>query len=427
MEVLAMVGRNTPSGRTFDGMVHRAAGGNARDVEDHRQLRHGRGPLEGFVIGQYIQSPPFFFTRDGHHAPLCDMYRGAAAFLIAGGPSFGKLDNTRLAQPGILTMGLNNSVKTFRPRMWCCVDDPSHYIRSIWLDPTLMKFVPFCHAEKPIFDSSAWKFMDKNVGDCPNVWYYRRNEHFVADQYLFEDTINWGNHTDLGGGRSVMLAAMRILFLLGIRRIFLLGVDFKMSADSRYHFEQNRSRSSIKGNNTTYRFLEQRFRLLRPIFERHGLQVFNCNCESGLKAFDYLPFEEACRVARESLPENLAEEPTEGLYEREANERRRLKNIPTGVPSGAVNESQPISKVRPADIGLIERSVRAARDALRNAKIAEEELLGCNHDDPRRHDATGFQAKMSLLHQQVVDRRREFRTLVRKREFLRTTFANQNP
>jgi hypothetical protein len=80
------------------------------------------------------------------------------------------------------------------------------------MDPTIMKFVPICHASKFIFNSDEWKFMDVRVGDCPNIVYYKRNEHFKAKQFLWEDCINWGNHKDHGGGRSVMLAAIRILF-----------------------------------------------------------------------------------------------------------------------------------------------------------------------------------------------------------------------
>ncbi len=63
----------------------------AIDKNDHSKLRQGRERHEGFDIGQYVQSVPMIFTRDGHNIWLGDMYRGSCAFLILGGPSFGKL------------------------------------------------------------------------------------------------------------------------------------------------------------------------------------------------------------------------------------------------------------------------------------------------------------------------------------------------
>jgi hypothetical protein len=213
-------------------------------------------------------------------------------------------------------MGLNNSVKTFRPNLWVCVDSPDHFIRSIWLDPTIQKFAPICHASKFIFDSDQWKFMDIRVGDCPNMVYFKRNEHFQAKQFLWEDWINWGDHKKYGGGRSVMLPALRILFLLGIRRVFLLGVDFKMDDKNKYHFPQDRSKPSISGNSSTYRILNKRFKELRPLFEEQHFYVYNCNPESGLNAFDHVPFDQAIDdVLTEFGCIDIKAERTKGLYD----------------------------------------------------------------------------------------------------------------
>ena len=61
----------------------------------------------------------------------------------------------------------------------------------------------------------------------PAVFGYRRNEAFVAEQWLYEDTFNWGNHskrTDAygnTGSRSVMYIALRLLFYLGVRQLYL--------------------------------------------------------------------------------------------------------------------------------------------------------------------------------------------------------------
>lgn len=297
--------------------------GETKDIGDRSKERHGREVHNGHQIGKYLQPPPMLFSRDGHNVWMGDMYRGDSAFLILGGPSFSKVDKTKLDKAGILTMGVNNSVKTYRPNLWISVDDPTHFMKSIWFDPKITKFVPYSHSEKILFDNEAWKEMTTKVGDCPNIWFYKRNEHFIASQFLFEDTINWGNHKDHGGGRSVMLAAIRILFYLGIRNIYLLGCDFKMDENTKYHFEQDRAEGSIKGNNSTYELLVDRFTQLKPIFEANDLHVYNCNPDSGLKVFPFIDLDAAIKTATTRLPADLANERTAGLYERNANKKKK--------------------------------------------------------------------------------------------------------
>ena len=290
----------------------------SKDQNDDKIARWGRSQHEAFrkFKHNFLQPAPLLFTQDHHPLWLGDIYRGRSAFLIAGGPSFAQIDHAKLRQPGVLSMGLNNSVKTFRPQLWTALDSPDHFLRSIWLDPAITKFVPICHASKFLFHSDEWKFMDIRVGDCPNVVYFKRNEHFQAKQYLWEDCINWGNHKKYGGGRSVMLAAIRILFILGIRRVYLLGVDFKMDEKAKYHFDQERSKGSISGNNATYQKLNQWFSELRPLFEAQDFQVFNCNADSNLRAFDHRPFDEALQaVLDEFTSVDLANERTKGLYD----------------------------------------------------------------------------------------------------------------
>lgn len=305
----------TQVGRIREGIIHSNLGGTNRSSADQIQFTKGRVQNIGYKIGHYLQTPPLFFTRDGHTVPLIDKYRGYPAFLIGGGPSFKELNKTLLDQPGIITMGVNNSPKTYRPKLWTAVDPPTQFLTSIWRDPCIEKFYPYDFSETNILDSFTREKLPIKVGDCPNVWFFRRNEYFVPERFLFEDTINWGNHTELGGSRSCMLPAVRILFLLGFRTIFLIGVDFQMTEDKKYHFEQERTDSSIRSNNETYKTLNRRFGELRPIFELHDLHIFNCNPQSGLTAFDHIPYEEAIKMCTNILPD-LANEPTAGMYDK---------------------------------------------------------------------------------------------------------------
>lgn len=239
---------------------------------------------------------------------------GGSIFLLCGGPSLKTLDLGKLCQPGIRTMAVNNAAKLFRPDYWTHVDAADHFIRSIFLDDRIVKFSPYNLRGGRLFDSDAWQWTDIKVQDCPNVYFYRRHTGFNAETFLYGNSICWGNEGKDGGARSVMLVAIRILYELGYRRVYLLGADFNMKTDYAYAFPQDRSDKSVSNNNYTYRALNERFKAARPHFEAAGFHVFNCNPDSGLKAFPYISFYEAVNEAR--LPINVNAERTEGLYDR---------------------------------------------------------------------------------------------------------------
>jgi hypothetical protein len=199
-------------------------------------------------------------------------------------------------------------------------------MHTIWRDPTIMKFAPKSHKHKPLWDNDEKKPAGVTVNQCPNVVYYDRNTHFKPDKYLTEDSVNWGNskhHKDKNGRkgcRSCMMAAIKILYMAGFRKIYLLGCDFNMSKTAHYSFPQGRKRSAIRNNTTSYKQLDWRFNEMRQHFADNGLDVYNCNPDSGLTAFDFVSYEDALTDAlshvsnwREYVNGNL--EDTLGLYE----------------------------------------------------------------------------------------------------------------
>lgn len=384
------------------------------DLNDHAKLRHNRDRNLGFKIGQYVQPPPFLFNRDGLNIFLGDIYRGQSAFLILGGPSFGTLiggesefkgkrvsNRELLNGPGFVTMATNNAPRTFRPNLWTMVDDPGNFIKSIWLDPKITKFVPFDHAEKRIFDNEAWKDMDVLTGECPNVHFYRRNEHFAPNQFLTESTFNWGEHSDsvdaVGnkGGRSVMLVALKLLYYLGIRKVFLLGCDFKMDDKTKYHFDQDRTASSQKGNNSTYNILKTRFEALLPEFEKAGLKVFNCNLESDLKVFPTIPFEEAIQIATNDMPD-IANERTAGLYDRKAQEKSKLVTKDKPVPVVDINKKEFTDE----DKKVVKQELDRRRKLLEDLKHSRDTYKLMPDADPN---------KVTILEQSIINARNAFK------------------
>lgn len=326
-----------------------AAGGPDRDSGDLARLRHARDRELGFPVGRYLQPPPMLFTRDGHNVFLGDLFRGRPAILVCAGPSLTSHDLTLLDRRGVLTMAVNNAATVVRPRMWCSVDDPGNFADAIWQDAGILKFVPLCHMEKPFTvrdERGELVAAAERVGDMPAVFGFRRNEAFVADQWLYEDTFNWGNHgnrTDAygyKGGRSVMYVALRLLFYLGVRRVYLIGCDFRMEfGKQNYAFEQDRSASSVRGNNSAYDVFNARMFYLKPHFEQAGFQVFNCTPNSGLTVFPSASYEEAIGSADTLVPARIV---TAGMYDRQAREaQQRVGDCRNGQRDEALFEPPP--------------------------------------------------------------------------------------
>jgi len=305
------------------------------------------------------------------------LYAGRSAFLILGGPSFGQLDHSKLRQPGVITMGANNSPKTFRPNLWTYVDPPCKWLRSVWLDPTILKFASLRHRDSELFDSDAWRALEIKVRDCPGVVYYDRNtDQFDAANYLKQSTFWWGQSGDTTdefgqkGGRSVMLLAIRLLYHLGFRRVFLLGADFKMDQEHKYHFDQDRSNGAIRGNNATYKKMNTWFTELRPHFEKAGFHVYNCNPDSGLKAFDVVDYDKAIQMVADEFGNiDTDNERTAGLYEMDKDKARTIKTA-KGVATERAGATAR-AKVRSKTTGKVYRAHARAKVTVTTEAMGE--------------------------------------------------------
>jgi hypothetical protein len=279
------------------------------DRGDKNQFDWG-GVRSGSQLFEHpMKASPMFFRRDGMVFDSINLYQDSAVFLVCNGSSFKDVNKDSLHLPGIMTMGINNGGHVFRPNLWSCVDDPSRFMKSIWEDPTITKFVPQAHFEKRLYDK-VHGYSKKLVGDCPNVIGFRRNEHFQKERWLHEHTINWGNHKDHGGGRSVMISTLKLCYLLGFKRIYIVGCDFDMSPDKKYFFEEERSKGAIKNNKNSYKIMQDFFSDLKPLFAEEGVEVFNLNPKSKLEAFDYMNYSVA--IQREVID---ISDSTEGMYE----------------------------------------------------------------------------------------------------------------
>lgn len=268
-------------------------------------------------------SDPLLYTAEGHSVSLRNWYRGRHVFFVGNGPSLKQLDLEKLNSKGIVTAGINNGWFVHRPDLWFCVDDPGNFADVIWKDPGVVKFVPMGKIERKLRvrrGDGGFRESKFTAGQMPACWFYRRNTKFNHETYLTENTINWGTEgkmvDSLGikGSRSVMLAAMRLLIYLGFSHIYLVGCDFRMAlGEGNYAFEQDRTPSSVKGNNTTFEALNKRFASVWPEIKKSGVKIWNCYEGSGLKVFPHLPFEDAVLRASKECSKEVS---TKGWYDK---------------------------------------------------------------------------------------------------------------
>lgn len=250
--------------------------------------------------------------RDGNTTHvLRDMLSGGAAFLVCGGPSLNTLPVQRLTERGIYSLGVNNVAGYVPTSAFVCSDPPSKFHSSIFLDPKVMKFLPtpkLRHKRNKLRKKVGEDFVDLDIttNQCPNVWGFERRSWLTCDDTWFTDMgAAWGNHEagvqKTGEPKTVntMLLGLRILQYLGAKTIFLLGVDFLMDAETGpYAFGENKAENGCRSNNEQYRITADWLTRLRPVFERFGFRVYNCNSTSGLRAFSYVPFDVAIDVVR---------------------------------------------------------------------------------------------------------------------------------
>lgn len=348
----------------------------------------------GDILGRHASSA-MIFAPDGHGVLLGDMYRGRPAFLLCSGPSLITHDLRLLQQRGVLTCAVNNAAAVFRPHLWVSVDSPAHFCDAIWRDPAILKFVPVPHLHHPVAirdDHGQLQLSREVVRDMPAVFAFQRNDTFVAERWLYEETFNWGNQSKRAdahgnrGSRSVMYVALRLLFFLGIRRLYLLGCDFRMErGKANYAFPQRRSDSSIRGNNRTYDVLKDRLTQLLPYFEKEDYRIFNCTPNSGLTVFPHISYEEAVAEVCSAMPQEII---TEGMYDQGSRKRQSRKS---SAPRGRRTGRKPARPAAPQDPPQVAPDTAAER---RNSTASD----------------VGNRAKRSDVQDQVVSSDRALNT-----------------
>jgi hypothetical protein len=248
--------------------------------------------------------------RYGNPATLCDHWKGCAAFLVCGGPSLKSLPYHRLAERGICSLGINNVAGLVPVKAFTCCDPAMKFHHGIWLDGGVIKLVPKRRLGTSIRVKQDGVFQTSSVlvRDCPAVYGYRHGGCFDHQTFLTSWEASWGVslgwHEKTGRARILFtfFLGLRLLHYLGVRRIYLLGADFHMTPENSYAFGTARHDGAAASNNNSYRQANLYCQDLKPVLAQAGVEVYNCNPDSGLRAWEHVPFAEALEDCRGAVP-----------------------------------------------------------------------------------------------------------------------------
>jgi len=269
------------------------------------------------LAAQFVDPLVILDRRRAKTSVLRDLLAGRSAFLLCGGPSANELPLEQLSERGIWVLAVNNAAghPRVRAQAMICSDPPKKFSHSIWLDPGVMKFVPTpkLNGRRGILrqkTADGFEPLGLSTTDCPNVWAYQRYSWFQPDASFFlADGACWGNHakgveqTKQPKTVCTMLLALRLLIYLGAHKIYLIGVDFQMSPDYGYSFEQERDSGAAESNNRQYAVVNEWLCQMQHsgVFAKFGVEIYNLYNRSGLRAFDYLPFDDALAEAQSGV------------------------------------------------------------------------------------------------------------------------------
>jgi len=255
---------------------------------------------------------PLEVTRNGEPANIANLWAPCPAFLVCGGPSLNDHPLHRLRERGVVSLAVNQAAAWAPVKAWTFSDPGCKFHHSMFLDPAVMTFAPGPKLRHKISIKLDGRFRASTVRgrDCPNTYAYGRMTYFVPETFFETKYAHWGpgKHqppdVEKVGCLCTMLIGIRLLHFLGVKRMYLLGVDFKGRDGMCYGFPERK-----RERNRRYKWEREMLELLVPVFERRGVELYNCNEMSSCDLFPYVPFD----VALDDCKGDVGKEPLDTL------------------------------------------------------------------------------------------------------------------
>lgn len=234
---------------------------------------------------------------------LANLWFPSPAFLVCGGPSLKDVPRSVLQEPGVLSLGINNSGAYMRCSAWTYGDTTFKFHFGAHLDAKCVTFAPYgraVHAVRAKLPDGTFRQTTLRPIDCPGCFTFGRSSRFKAETFLTTTWAHWGSGGKDSGAPfrrlATMLLGFRLLHYLGCPAIYLIGADFDNSTAG-YAWQDARS-----GGNGQFAKQNIYLRQLRPIFDAAGFRVYNATPGSKCDAFPFVTFDEALRACRWAVP-----------------------------------------------------------------------------------------------------------------------------
>ncbi|VAX36621.1 hypothetical protein MNBD_PLANCTO02-2050 [hydrothermal vent metagenome] len=270
----------------------------------------------------------------------------SACWLVGGGPSLATLPIEKIAASPIPKMTLNLAgSKLLRPTFWTSYDPTERFHKSIYLDPSVMKFVHRRRAMEMVPETNF------KVCESPNTYLFDRDKERGYANFLSPTNTNIVDWADS------MVQAIDILYRLGFRKLYLAGCEMhvapsaeqiqaakkagviwqpqmflkdflkecnahglsakkldRLAPSNLYHFDEHKAIKTASHTEQHYFRVAQYLRLARKSMATAGMQLISVTPHSRLNDyFPYLPAAEIIKQIAENIG-NPSEEKTEGLY-----------------------------------------------------------------------------------------------------------------
>lgn len=334
---------------------------------------------------------------------LADQYSGpqrTSCWLLGGGPSLGQLPVEALAAAPIPKMSINLAgTGLLRPNFWTSYDPSARFLKSIYLDAGITKFVHRRRAMDLVPETSF------KVCECPNLYFFERDGQRGFGDFLSQ------SHTGIVDWADSLVQALDILYRLGFRRVYLAGTELRVRPSAAqieraqqvgvtwsaqdllsdfvkrctraglsertlddielcplYHFDERKSIRAAANCDQHYFRVVQYLRLSRRALALAGMELISVTPESRLNEhFPYRPCDEVLEeIAREVG--NPQQESTRGLYHvtgpRQSQPLGPMRDFrPHNWPATGTRSPQPVD-VAPVDERLAADNISRVQQGL---------------------------------------------------------------
>lgn len=213
-----------------------------------------------------------------------------ACVLVGGGPQHKEYIDA-FEKANFVTMAMNNTAVSFKPKLWIGCDQAANYSPSILLDPTIMKFAQLNRmgCELPNRPGVKWRML-------PNTYFFPiQSEYPVRSFFLRGKNIGWW--------KNVFAAALQIIYRLGFSRVYTVGCGFNISVDKQYGFPSNLDERQVNYNQNTYNLAVGQTKSILPFAVEANFDIISCTPDSQLNTLvPYEPFDEVYKTLQAQVP-----------------------------------------------------------------------------------------------------------------------------